>query len=163
MVRVRGLAGGLLCLRGGWAGFQVAVVVHDGSIAACLLGGSGRSRLLFGGLLLVCIGGRHRAGLFWLSRAGGLGVGFVSTSDVAFGIHPYECCGQRLDASHKGSKPRSSPLSGCWLKQRSHLRGMAWSDCLGMMFTLVVSYLDMLQHLEEKAEHCEVNEDRARQ
>lgn len=40
---------------------------------------------------------------------------------------------------------------------------MAWSDCLGMMFTLVVSYLDMLQHLEEKAEHCEVNEDRARQ
>lgn len=88
MVRVRGLARGLLRLR---AGFEVAVVVHDGSVTAGLLGGrggGGRSRLLLGGLLLVCIRGRPRVGLFWLPRAGGLGVGFVSASDVAFGIHP---------------------------------------------------------------------------
>lgn len=87
MVRVRGLAAGLLRLRGGGAGFQVAVVVGDG-ITARLLGGRGRSRLLFGGLLLVCIRGRPRVGFFRLPGAGGLGVRFVSASDVAFGIHP---------------------------------------------------------------------------
>lgn len=103
MVRVRGLAGGLLCLGGSGAGFQVAVVVRDGSVTSRLLGGrggGGRSRLLFGDLLLVCVGGRRRVGLFWLSGAGGLGVGFVPTSDVAFGIHLCERCGLWLDAVH---------------------------------------------------------------
>lgn len=55
-----------------------------------------------------------------------------------------------LDATLRGGSPRSSlPLPCCWVKQEPQEQdsSVPWGDHLGMMFTLVVSYLDMIQHL----------------